>query len=425
MNILLVLIFIIGYFAIAGENAIKINKAASALLTGVLCWTVFILCSSDKIFVEHQLNEHLGNIASILFFLLGAMTIVELIDAHDGFQIITDRIKTRDKKTLLWLLSIITFFLSAFLDNLTTTIVVVSLIRKIIKNRDDRLFYVGITIIAANAGGSWSPIGDVTTTMMWIGGQITAGTIITHLFLPSLICLLLPLIFISFYLKGNIETPTTNVDHSDSTDSERATIFFLGIGVLLFVPFFKTITHLPPYMGILFGLSIMWITTEIIHKKKNDRDKSTLSVLHALRKIDTPSILFFLGILISISALQSANLLTDLAQWLAAKIGNDSIIAICIGLLSSIVDNVPLVAATQGMYSLNVYPSNHFFWLFLTYAAGTGGSCLIIGSAAGVAAMGMENIGFFWYLKRIAGFALLGFLAGAAFFIFQYHTFFV
>ena len=424
MAILLVCTFIIGYIAIATEHSLKINKAASALLTGVLCWTICVLFSEDKEVVVHHLNEHLGEISGILFFLLGAMTIVELIDAHDGFLLITERIKTKNKRTLLWLISFITFFLSALLDNLTTTIVIVSLLRKIIKDKNDRLLFAGMVVIAANAGGAWSPIGDVTTTMLWLGGQISTVKIITHLFLPSMICLLLPLIALSFFMKGQVETPEQPEEKTDSTSFERTAVFFIGIAALLFVPIYKTITHLPPYMGILFGLGVMWVLTEIIHSEKDEADKNNLSVLHALRKIDTPSILFFLGILISIGALQSAGLLTQLAQQLNAKIGNESLIVIMIGILSSVIDNVPLVAAAQGMYSLQTYPTDHFFWLFLTYASGTGGSCLIIGSAAGVAAMGMENIPFFWYLKRISLLALLGFLAGAGVYLLQYRLIF-
>lgn len=424
MTLLLIAVFVIGYLAIATEHSIKINKAASALLTGVLCWTICVLFSEDKEVVVHHLNEHLGEISGILFFLLGAMTIVELIDAHDGFLLITERIKTKNKKTLLWLISFITFFLSALLDNLTTTIVIVSLLRKIIKDKNDRLLFAGMVVIAANAGGAWSPIGDVTTTMLWIGGQVSTVKIITHLILPSLICLLVPLSILSFFMKGQVKTPEQSEEKTDSTSFERTAVFFIGIAALLFVPVYKTITHLPPYMGILFGLGIMWILTEIIHSEKDEADKNNLSVLHALRKIDTPSILFFLGILISIGALQSAGLLMQLAQQLNAKIGNESLIVIMIGLLSSVIDNVPLVAAAQGMYSLQTYPTDHFFWLFLTYASGTGGSCLIIGSAAGVAAMGMENIPFFWYLKRISLLALLGFLAGAGVYLLQYRLIF-
>jgi Na+/H+ antiporter NhaD/arsenite permease-like protein len=375
--------------------------------------------------VTHQLMEQMGDISGILFFLLGAMTIVELIDAHDGFQLITERIKTKNIRKLLWIISITTFFLSAILDNLTTTIVILSMLRKIISDREQRLLFAGITIIAANAGGAWSPLGDVTTTMLWIGGQITPLNIITRLFLPSLVCLLLPVTLISFRLKGEVTPPQYPASRRDgfannltTTPFKRNFIFFLGMGIILFIPVFKTLTHLPPFMGMLLGLGVMWIITELIHKKAAT-DNDTLTVVTALQKIDTPSILFFLGILISISALQSVGLLTQAAQWLTTTIGNQSIIVIAIGLLSAVVDNVPLVAATQGMYSLTNYPTDHFLWEFLAYATGTGGSCLIIGSAAGVAAMGLEKIDFFWYVKRISWLALLGYFAGCLVYILQ------
>ena len=415
------LIFIIGYLAITLEHSIKIDKAASALFTGVLCWTVYILNQPDKHHIAHQLMEQLGEISGILFFLLGAMTIVELIDAHDGFQIITDRIKTKNTVKLLWIIGIITFFLSAILDNLTTTIVIVSMLRKIILDREQRLFFAGITVIAANAGGAWSPLGDVTTTMLWIGGQITAVNIILQLFIPSVLCLVVPLLLVSPRLKGSFEAPIIQESPTlTSTNFERNFVFSLGVGVLIFVPIFKTITHLPPFMAILFGLSIMWIITEWIHSEKDTEDKNTLTVVYALRKIDTPSILFFLGILISISALQATGQLSQLAQWLTTTIANETIIVMAIGLLSAIVDNVPLVAAAQGMYSLEQYPTDHFFWEFLAYATGTGGSALIIGSAAGVAAMGMEKIEFFWYVKKITWLALIGYFVGAIIYIVQY-----
>lgn len=418
----IILTFIIGYFAITLEHNIKIDKAASALLTGVLCWTIYITNQSDKHTVTHHLMEQLGEISGILFFLLGAMTIVELIDAHDGFQVITDRIKTKSYVKLLWIIGIITFFLSALLDNLTTTIVIVSMLRKLISDKDMRLFFVGMVVIAANAGGAWSPLGDVTTTMLWIGGQITAVNIILQLIIPSMVCLLVPLLFISRRLKGNFERPQKDDDTKlTSTDWERNTVFILGVAILIFVPIFKTVTHLPPFMAMLFGLSVMWIATEMIHSGKDTEDKDTLTVVYALRKIDTPSILFFLGILISVSALQTTGILKDLAQWLTQTIGNDTIIVMAIGLLSAIVDNVPLVAATQGMYSLEQYPTDHFFWEFLAYATGSGGSVLIIGTAAGVAAMGMEKIDFFWYLKKISWLALIGYFAGAVVYIVQYN----
>jgi len=413
MSIAIIVIFILGYFAIAFEHNININKAATALVTGVLCWTVYILFTPNKQVVSHQLMEHLGELAGILFFLLGAMTVVELIDAHDGFEVITERIKTKSAIKLLWIIGGLTFFLSAVLDNLTTTIVIVSLLRKLIDNKEQRLFFVGITVIAANAGGAWSPLGDVTTTMLWIGNQITAGQIIKMLFLPSVVCLLLPLIIVSFRLKGVIQPSSKNTNHTLRPKFERTLVFCLGIGILLFVPIFKTVTHLPPFMAILFGLGVLWIATEILHKQKDDDEKDSLTVARALQRIDTPSILFFLGILISIAALQATGQLTQLAQWLTATVKNETAIVTGIGLLSAVVDNVPLVAAAQGMYSLTQYPTDHFFWEFLAYTTGTGGSALIIGSAAGVAAMGMEKITFIWYLKKISWLALIGFFGGA------------
>jgi NhaD family Na+/H+ antiporter len=415
MTILILSIFIIGYIAIAFEHPIKINKSATALLTGVLCWTVYILMGNDSHLINEQLTEHIGELSGILFFLMGAMTIVELIDAHDGFDVITSRITTNNKRKLLWIICILTFFLSSVLDNLTTAIVMVSLLRKLIDNKEDRLLFIGMVVIAANAGGAWSPIGDVTTTMLWIGGQVTAQNIMIKLFLPSIICLVVPLMILSFRLKGNVSRPEIkeNISANPTSLFERNTVFFLGIGALVFVPVFKTITHLPPFMGVLFGLGILWVITEMIHSSKDDEDKDVLSVLHALRKIDMSSILFFLGILIAISSLQSTGVLSSLAKYMNDTIGNLNIIVPLIGLLSAIVDNVPLVAASMGMYDLITYPQDSYIWEFLAYCAGTGGSILIIGSAAGVAAMGMEKIDFIWYLKRIAGLAFIGYAAGA------------
>ena len=421
MELAIILTFILGYIAIALEHTLKVNKAAIALVTGVLCWTIYIMAHPDKEAVSHQLMDHLGEVAGILFFLLSAMTIVELIDLHDGFQVITDRISTKSEVKMLWIISFIAFFLSALLDNLTTTIVIVSLLRKLISDKQRRLFFVGITVIAANAGGAWSPLGDVTTTMLWIGGQITALNIIKQLFLPSLVCLLIPLIVISFSLKGTIVTPPVDESHIPKPAFERTFVFFLGIGILLFVPMFKTVTHLPPFMAILLGLGIMWIVIEIMHRQRDTPNKRELSVTAALENIDTPSILFFLGILVSIAALQATGQLIQLAQWLTATLKNETIIISCIGLLSSVVDNVPLVAASQGMYSLEQYPADHFFWEFLSYATGTGGSALIIGSAAGVAAMGMEKVTFFWYLKKISWLALIGYFSGGIVYLLQYY----
>lgn len=421
MHILITVVFIIGYAAIALEHPLKINKTATALLTGVLCWTVYILGSANTDLVSEQLYEHLGGISGILFFLLGAMTIVEIIDAHDGFDVITRIIKTKDKRALLWIISFITFFLSSVLDNLTTTIVMVSLLRKIITDKPTRLFFIGMVIIAANAGGAWTPIGDVTTTMLWIGGQITTLNIMAHLILPSLICIIVPLIFLSFRIKGRIDNilPTEPKQQSIISRFEQNLILGLGIGALIFVPVFKTLTHLPPFMGILFGVGTLWLVTEVMHKNKDPREKDAFSVVSALQKADVPSVLFFLGILVAISALESTHLLANLAAYMDKTIGNLDIIVISIGLLSSVIDNVPLVAATMGMYDMQTFPTDNYFWIFIAYCAGTGGSCLIIGSAAGVAAMGMEKIDFLWYLKKITLLALLGYFAGAIFFIAQ------
>src|SRR5436190_2443500 len=421
MTVLITGIFILGYLAIAVEHSLKINKAASALLTGVICWSVYALAGNEKEIVSENLSHHLSDIAGILFFLLGAMVIVELIDAHDGFEIITEKIQNTYKKKLVWVIGFITFFLSSILDNLTTTIVMISLFCKLIPSHKDWLMFAGLLIIAANAGGAWSPIGDVTTTMLWLGHQISTTNLIVKTFLPSLVCFVLPAFLISSQMKGTLDKSELKKEKLFSTGYERKAVFITGIASLLFVPVFKTITHLPPYMGIVFSLGLMWVITEMIHSGKDEAEKGLLSVNHALRKIDTPSILFFLGILLAVSALQSTGILTSVASSLDRSIGNISVITIIIGFLSAIVDNVPLVAAAQGMYSLEQYPTDHFFWEFLAYCAGTGGSILIIGSAAGVAAMGMERIQFGWYLKKIAWLALIGYLAGAAVFLMQHY----
>lgn len=396
------------------------------MVTGVLCWTVYILFADNTETVNEQLSHHLGNLSQILFFLLGAMTIVELIDVHDGFEVITRRITTTDKRKILWVVAIITFFLSALLDNLTTTIVMVSLVRKLVADKNDRWMLAGMIVIAANAGGAWSPIGDVTTTMLWIGNQISAVNVIVKLIIPSLVCLFVPLIFMRRFFKGKIQAPKRNYEYGGATRStkkERSIVFFTGLAFLLFVPVFKTITHLPPFMGILIGLGLMWMITENIHSGKDEEDRKNFTVAYALRKIDAPSILFFLGILLAISALESTHQLELAAGWMDTNIRNENLIVGSIGLLSSVVDNVPLVAAAQGMYGLDVYPTDAYFWEFLAYCSGTGGSILIIGSAAGVAAMGIEKIDFIWYLKRIGWLALLGYIAGAITYILQHHLF--
>jgi Na+/H+ antiporter NhaD/arsenite permease-like protein len=417
MIFLLCFLFIAGYLAIVFEHKIKINKSSIALITAILSWVIIIFFQEDKSSVNHLLSEHLSEIASILFFLLGAMTIVELIDAHDGFAIITDKINTTNPVKLLWVLSFITFFMSSILDNLTTAIVMVSLLRNLIKDEKTRLLFAGMIVIASNAGGAWSPIGDVTTTMLWIGNQITPLGIMKSMFLPSLFCLLLPLIILSFKLNTTIEKPNCDKMPSNTTTNEQILLLFLGLLILVLVPVFKIYTHLPPYMGMLLGVGIIWFITECIHFNKKIEDKSALSVQYALRKIDTPSILFFLGILLSIAALQSGGILDEVTTKLTYLFKTKEQLAISLGVLSAIVDNVPLMAATQAMYSLDTYPTDNSFWHLLAYTTGTGGSCLIIGSAAGVVAMGIEKIDFGWYLKHITWLALIGYIAGILIFL--------
>jgi len=420
MYLLMIFIFVLGYTAIALEHPLKIDKAASALLTAVIVWTLLIIGSNTILpnitdsttVVEESLMHHLGEISGILFFLLGAMTLVELVDVHGGFDIITSKITTLNKAKLLWILCFVTFFMSAALDNLTTSIIMAALLRKLIHDKKDLWLFAGMVILAANAGGAWSPIGDVTTIMLWIGGQVTAANIVLKILLPSLVCLLVLLTLISFKVKGKLNPPNKEKQKHTIPEWEKKTVMYLGIGALLFVPIFKTTTHLPPFMGILLGLSVLWIATEILHKRKPSELKKSFSIVGVLQKIDTPSILFFLGILLAVSALQVAGHLNDLAVILDNKIGNIWIINSLIGVFSSIVDNVPLVAGAIGMYSLDVYPQNHLFWELLAYCAGTGGSILIIGSAAGVAIMGILKIDFIWYLKNITFYAFVGYISG-------------
>jgi Na+/H+ antiporter NhaD/arsenite permease-like protein len=449
MEVAIVAVFVVGYILIALEHPIKINKTATALLTGVLCWTLFVLAgptstllSSDHFvhftdelkrsvadfasfsaadihreYVLEQLGEHLDEIAQILFFLMGAMTIVELVDAHEGFRFITDRIKTQNPKKLLWIVCWVTFFLSAVLDNLTTTIVMISLVRKLIPNKDMRLLFAGMIIIGANAGGAWSPIGDVTTTMLWIGGQISASAIIKNTLLPSMVCLLLPLLYLSFTLKGSLGHHQEYDSSSKHAIKSGNLMLALGIGALISVPIFKTTTHLPPYIGMMLGLGVLWVVSELINPDLDESIKKKYTASHALTRIDMPSVLFFLGILLAVGALESMSLLHHFATFLNDSLGDNRIIITLIGVLSSIVDNVPLVAASMGMYSLETYPQDHMIWEYLAYCAGTGGSLLVIGSAAGVAAMGMEKIDFIWYVKKITLLAGLGYLGGALVYI--------
>lgn len=439
MVVALVTIFIIGYTCIALEHPLKINKTATALLLGVLVWTIYSFCHGIarpdldieqwRTFISGNLIENLGETAEIVFFLLGAMTIVTLIEDYQGFRVITDKITTTDKKKLLWIISILTFFLSALLDNMTTAIVMCALLRKIIADQKERWLYAGMVILAANAGGAWSPIGDVTTIMLWIGGEVTTINIMVKTLMASLVCMVVPVLIVGSTLKGDIERPEEDQCDVDVPAHLRRLILFMGIGALIFVPVFKTVTHLPPYLGMLFGLGVLWITTEIVSHKYAKEGHKLPTAVTTLEHIDVPTILFFLGILMAVSCLKVAGILGGLASglndaFLNIKIGNEYVgfflIDLIIGVLSSVVDNVPLVAAAMGMYPLGegaLFGVNHPFWEFLAYCAGTGGSLLIIGSAAGVAVMGMEKIDFIWYLKKITLLAFAGYLAGAVVFI--------
>lgn len=533
---LVVAIFIIGYFAIAFEHILKLNKSAAALLTGVLCWTANIMARrGEPHLVNEELARHIGELSQILFFLLTAMTIVELIDAHDGFDLITSRVTTTNRRRLLLLITTLSFLLSAVLDNLTTSIVMMSLVRKLVADSEDRVSYGGVIIIAANAGGVWSPIGDVTTTMLWVGEQVSTTSIIKELFVPALTAVIVPMLLIGRRMKGHVRRASPGAtrrqkddggehvavagDHtvlklpgdaavigrslgevnlrgrtgatvltiareveanssaaeadlagtrlateplrpgdvltlagtreaigravdlllSDiapklTTPMERRTVLGVGVGALLFVPVFKTLTHLPPMMGILLGLGVLWLVTEIIHQRKSrqaherpeedeeQRDerqrqeqqrRGPLSVAGALQRVDAQSVLFFLGILLAVAALESNGTLAALSQWLKRTIGSTHLITLVIGLASSVIDNVPLVAAAQGMYPLTAFPKDHELWLFLAYCAGTGGSILIIGSAAGVAVMGIERISFGTYIRKMSLPAFFGYAAGA------------
>ncbi len=424
MHLLLVVIFVVAYAAIAFEHPLRVNKSAAALLGAGLMWTVYGLATGDHLLVTHQLGESLSETAQIIFFLLGAMTIVELVDAHNGFEVITSRISTKRQTVLLWMVAWVTFFLSAMLDNLTTTIVMISLMKKLLDSHEDRLFFAGIIVIAANAGGAWSPIGDVTTTMLWIGGQISTLNILHAVFLASVANLLVPLLVTTFMIRGRQVVPSTFVERRhvvSTTPFERNLMFVLGIGSLVMVPVFKTVTHLPPFMGILFGLGILWAVGELVHRNKDENGKDGLTAVHALAQIDMASIVFFVGILLAVATLEHTHILRAVAMWLEQTISSQGVIIAIIGMISSIVDNVPLVAASMGMYDLSVHVQDSFLWEFLAYCAGTGGSILIIGSAAGVAAMGLERIHFFWYMKKLSWLALIGYFSGALIYIVQFN----
>ena len=421
----LLIIFVVVYAAIALEHPLGVNKSASALLGAGVLWTIYSVVTNDPTRVGSELGESLMGIAQIVFFLIGAMAIVEVVDAHDGFEVITARISTEQLSSLMWLVGFVTFFLSSILDNLTTTIVMVSLMKKLLDRREDRLFFAGLIVIAANAGGAWTPIGDVTTTMLWIGGQITTVEIMKGLFIASLANLIIPLLVVAWGMNGQmVVAPKINdSDHKKmpTTAFERALMFYLGLGILVAVPIFKTLTHLPPFMGILLGLGLLWLVGDWIHREKADDDKQHLTLGHALTRIDMSSITFFIGILLAVAVLEHTHVLSSIATWLNETVGRLDLIVMLIGLVSAVVDNVPLVAASMGMYSLTEYPPDSFLWEFMAYCAGTGGSILIIGSAAGVAAMGLEKIDFFWYVKKITPYALLGYFAGAILYMIQFN----
>lgn len=424
MTLVLISVFVIGYVLITLEHSINSNKTATALITGVICWTIYALMGPQPESVGHHLAEHLANTAEILFFLLGAMTVVELIDAHDGFTLITDRIASRNMRTLVWIVSLLAFFLSALLDNLTTAIVMVSVTRKLVRDTEQRHSMAGMIIMAANAGGAWSPIGDVTTTMLWIGGHITSLHIVQSLILPSLVSVLLPLAILTrFQPNTQIKLLTQGISRPYVTPTarrDRRTMLAVGLGGMLFVPIFKTVTHLPPYMGMLLVLGVIWVASELIHRDKDEADRQKYTAAYALSRIDTSSVLFFLGILLAVGALETTGVLHELAAWLSQSVGDLDAIVFLIGIVSAVVDNVPIVAATMGMYDLQAYPVDDKLWVFLAYCAGTGGSLLIIGSAAGVAVMGMEKLTFGWYLRKISWLALIGYVAGALVYLAEY-----
>lgn len=409
-EILMIIAFVIGYTLITIEHKTHINKTSIALIMAIICWCLQF--ANHRITHEENLgylSEHIANISQVIFFLLGALTIVEIINAHKGFRIISDAINIRSKQKLLWVVGVLTFFLSSVLDNLTTTIIMVTLMTKLIQKGEDRLLMGGAIVIAANAGGAWTPIGDVTTTMLWIGNQLSSFSILRDLFIPSLICFIVASVMIGFSLKGNFaeELPAGS---NEELEPMGKSIFWIGIACLIAVPIFKGLTGLPPFMGIIFGMGIMWLITDIVHRKYQDREH--LRVPHVMTRIDTTGVLFFLGILLTIDALESAGILTNLASWMDHTLSNTNIIAVLIGLVSAVVDNVPLVAATMGMYELTRFPTDSTFWQMVAYCAGTGGSILVIGSAAGVAFMGLEKVEFFWYFRRVGIPALVGYFVG-------------
>ena len=424
----IVIVFCIGYFFIAVESVTRINKAAVALLMMVTCWTLFMISPESYMTllagqdiatgVNALISDHLGATSTTLFFLMGAMTIVEIVDSNGGFNFVRDTLKTRSKRKLMWRMTFMTFFLSAILDNLTTSIVMIMVLRKLVQSREDRLIYAALVVISANSGGAFSPIGDVTTIMLWIKGVITTQGVLTEIFIPALVSMLVPAFILQYQLEGKFdkEQNLPKADVSTFTKSQRDIIFWLGVGGLCFVPIFKTITHLPPFMGILLVLGLLWTVTEIFHYGSSDEDTMAKRVSDLLSRIDLSTIMFFLGILMAVAVLQEVGVLTLLGGVLDTTFeGNHFLVTGIIGVLSSIVDNVPLVAGCMGMYP--VAPTGDMaidgiFWQLLAYCAGVGGSMLIIGSAAGVVVMGLEKITFGWYMKKITWVAFAGYLAG-------------
>eukprot|EP00242_Pyramimonas_sp_CCMP2087_P000055 CAMPEP_0198196774 /NCGR_PEP_ID=MMETSP1445-20131203/186_1 /TAXON_ID=36898 /ORGANISM="Pyramimonas sp., Strain CCMP2087" /LENGTH=572 /DNA_ID=CAMNT_0043865741 /DNA_START=165 /DNA_END=1883 /DNA_ORIENTATION=+ len=418
----MLIVFTLGYAGIIFEETVAFNKSGVALLMAAALWTIRAVSNPDGQAVNLALNEQLADVGQIVFFLMGAMAIVETVDSHRGFKIVTDAIKTKDTTKLLWIVGWITFFMSSILDNLTSTIVMISLLRKLISDPKQRQFFGAVVVIAANAGGAWTPIGDVTTTMLWINGQISSAATIKDIFLPSVVSLLVPLGLITLFadeVKG--EQPEMGITASNSTYAPRGRLVFgAGVGALLFVPAFKGLTGLPPYLGMLCGLGALWLLTDAIHY--GEKDRAALKVPYALSRIDTQGVLFFLGILLSIGCLDSAGILKELAEFLDNNIPSKELLATAIGAASALIDNVPLVAATMGMYDIAQYPKDDPLWQLIAYCAGTGGSMLIIGSAAGVAFMGMEKADFGWYAKKITPWAASGYFAGVLTYVAQHGT---
>ena len=412
VHVFMILAFVAGYAFIVFEHRIYVNRGAAAILLAGCLWSLYFMGVADDLHTAtHALERHLSEVSQIVFFLIGAMTLVEVIDSHGSFRLVTDQIRTRSKLRIMWLLAVMAFFMSALLDNLTTTIVMVSLLRRILPNRENRMLLGSMVVVAANAGGAWTPMGDVTTTMLWIGGQVTTLGVMTALLIPSAVTMIVAVLLLGIGQRGHYGGEAQTNDQKVEVGARR--VLSLGIGAFIFVPVFKTITHLPPFVGILIGLGVMWVVTDLMHRK-SDECRAHVKVPHAFTKIDVSGVLFFLGILLAIGALQSAGLLSMLAAGLDRMTSSPEVLAGTIGVLSAVVDNVPLVAASMAMYPMDLYPVDGQFWDLIAFCAGTGGSILIVGSAAGVALMGMEKIDFVWYFKRISAIAFVSYLAGMA-----------